>query len=387
MAQRGRPGLSPEQKRELWSRWKAGESLSEIGRALGKQPGSIHGVVAANGGYVPAVRRRSARGAHDGRTGGDLPRAGRGRLASDDRRARSSRAPSTISREIARHGGRHRYRAARADERAWHRARRPKPCKLAAVPRLRELVAGKLAQEWSPEQISGWLARTYPGEQDLQVSTETIYRSLFVQARGVLRKELTAHLRTRRTMRRSRQATRSGQGRGGIVDAVSIRERPAEVEDRAVPGHWEGDLLAGSANTHIATLVERQTRYLLLVKVAGKDTTTVVDAMAAQVQTLPAKLRASLTWDRGMELADHRRFTVATDVAVYFCDPRSPWQRGTNENTNGLLRQYFPKKTDLSVHSQADLDAVAARLNTRPRKTLQYQTPAARLATAVASTP
>ena len=386
MAQRGRPGLSPEQKRELWSRWKAGESLSEIGRALGKQPGSIHGVVASNGGYVPAVHRRSARvltiTEREEISRGLAEGASLRRIA-----GRLHRAPSSISREVARHGGRHRYRAARAQERAWDRARRPKPCKLAAVPRLRELVAGKLAEEWSPEQISGWLARTYPGEQDLQVSTETIYRSLFVQARGVLRKELTAHLRTRRTMRRSRQATRSGQGRGGIVDAVSIRERPAEASDRAVPGHWEGDLLAGSANTHIATLVERQSRYVMLVKVDGKDTTTVVDALTAQVQTLPAKLQASLTWDRGMELADHRRFTVATDVAVYFCDPRSPWQRGTNENTNGLLRQYFPRKTDLSVHSQADLDAVAARLNTRPRKTLRYETPAARLATAVASTP
>jgi IS30 family transposase len=386
MAQRGRPGLSPEQKRELWSRWKAGESLSEIGRALGKQPGSIHGVVASNGGYVPAVRRRSARvltiTEREEISRGLAEGASLRRIA-----GRLHRAPSSISREVARHGGRHRYRAARAEQRAWDRARRPKPCKLAAVPRLGELVAGKLAEEWSPEQISGWLARTYPGEQDLQVSTETIYRSLFVQARGVLRKELTAHLRTRRTMRRSGQATRSGQGRGGIVDAVSIRERPAEASDRAVPGHWEGDLLAGSANTHIATLVERQSRYVLLVKVDGKDTTTVVDALTAQVQTLPAKLQASLTWDRGMELADHRRFTVATDVAVYFCDPRSPWQRGTNENTNGLLRQYFPRKTDLSVHSQADLDAVAARLNTRPRKTLRYETPAARLATAVASTP
>jgi IS30 family transposase len=378
--------LSPEQKRELWSRWKAGESLSEIGRALGKQAGSIHGVVASNGGYVPAVRRRAPRvltiTEREEISRGLAEGASLRRIA-----GRLHRAPSSISREVARHGGRHRYRAARAEERAWDRARRPKPCKLAAVPRLRELVAGKLADDWSPEQISGWLARTYPGEQDLQVSTETIYRSLFVQARGVLRKELTAHLRTRRTMRRSHQATRSGQGRGGIVDAVSIRERPAEASDRAVPGHWEGDLLAGSANTHIATLVERQSRYVMLVKVDGKDTTTVVDALTAQVRTLPAKLQASLTWDRGMELADHRRFTVATDVVVYFCDPRSPWQRGTNENTNGLLRQYFPRQTDLSVHSQADLDAVAARLNTRPRKTLQYETPAARLATAVASTP
>jgi IS30 family transposase len=386
MAQRGRPGLSPEQKRELWSRWKAGESLSEIGRALGKQAGSIHGVVASNGGYVPAVRRRSPRvltiSEREEISRGLAEGASLRRIA-----GRLHRAPSSISREVARHGGRHRYRAARAEERAWDRARRPKPCKLAAVPRLCELVAGKLGDDWSPEQISGWLARTYPGEQDLQVSTETIYRSLFVQARGVLRKELTAHLRTRRTMRRSGQATRSGQGRGGIVNAVSIRERPAEASDRAVPGHWEGDLLAGAANTHIVTLVERQSRYVLLVKVDGKDTKTVVDALASHVQTLPVQLRATLTWDRGMELADHRRFTVATDVAVYFCDPRSPWQRGTNENTNGLLRQYFPRQTDLSVHSQADLDAVAARLNTRPRKTLQYQTPAARLATAVASTP
>ena len=385
MGQRGRPGLSPDQKRELWRRWKAGESLSEIGRALGRQAGSIHGVVAANGGYVPAPRRRSARvlslaereeisrGLAEGLS---LRRIGR----------RTGRAPSTISREIRRHGGRTRYRAIRADDRAWQQARRPKPCKLARSPRLRDLVAAKLALEWSPEQISGWLARTYPGEHALQVSTETIYRSLFIQARGVLRKELTAHLRSRRTMRRSKHATTKGQGRGGIVDAVSIRERPAEVEDRAVPGHWEGDLIAGSANTHIATLVERRTRYLLLVRVTGKDTATVVDAIAAQVRTLPAQLRASLTWDRGKELSQHAQLKVDTGVAIYFADPHSPWQRGTNENTNGLLRQYFPKKTDLSTHSQTDLDAVAARLNGRPRKTLDYRTPAAMLAEAVAST-
>lgn len=385
MAQRGRPGLSPEQKRELWRRWKAGESLSEIGRALGRQAGSIHGVVEANGGYVPTPRRRSARVLSLAERE-EISRGLAEGLSLRTIARRSRRATSTISREIARHGGRNRYRAIRADDRAWQRARRPKPCKLSRSPRLRDLVAAKLAQEWSPEQISGWLARTYPGEHALQVSTETIYRSLFIQARGVLRKELTAHLRTRRTMRRSVHATRKGQGRGGITDAVSIRERPAEVEDRAVPGHWEGDLIAGSANTHIATLVERRTRYLLLVRISGKDTATVVDAITAQVQTLPAQLRASLTWDRGMELAEHRRFTIATDVVVYFCDPRSPWQRGSNENTNGLLRQYFPKKTDLSVFSQADLDAVAARLNGRPRKTLDYQTPAAMLAGAVAST-
>jgi IS30 family transposase len=386
MAQRGRPGLTAEQKRELWSRWKGGESLSEIGRALGKQPGSVHGVVASNGGYVPASRRRSPRAL----SLAEREEISRGLAEGASLRTiagRLRREPSTVSREVARHGGRERYRAARADERAWDRARRSKLCKLATAPRLRELVAAKLADDWSPQQISGWLARTYPGEEALQVSTETIYRSLFVQARGVLRKELTAHLRTRRTMRRSKHATRKGQGRGGIVDGVSIRERPAEAEDRAVPGHWEGDLLAGSANTHIATLVERQSRYLLLVKVDGKDTTTVIDALAARVRTLPAQLRASLTWDRGMELAEHKRFSIATDVAVYFCDPQAPWQRGTNENANGLLRQYFPKKTDLSLHSQAELDAVAARLNTRPRKTLEYGTPADRLAAIVASTP
>ena len=386
MAQRGRPGLSPEQKRELWRRWKAGESLSEIGRALGRQAGSIHGVVAANGGYVPAPRRRSARVLSLAERE-EISRGLAGGLSVRAIARRSGRAASTISREVARHGGRGRYRAIRSDERAWHRARRPKRCKLAVSPALRELVAAKLALEWSPEQISGWLARTYPGEHALQVSTETIYRSLFIQARGVLRKELTAHLRTPRTMRRSAHATRKGQGRGGITDAVSIRERPAEVEDRAVPGHWEGDLIAGSANTHIATLVERRTRYLLLVRVTGKDTATVVDAITAQVQTLPVQLRASLTWDRGMELADHRRFSVATDVTVYFYDPRSPWQRGSNENTNGLLRQYFPKYTDLSIYSQADLDLVAGKLNARPRKTLEYQTPAAMLAAIVASTP
>ncbi len=381
----GRPGLTAEQKRELWTRWKAGESLSDIGRALGRQPGSIHGVVASNGGYVPARCRRSPRvlslcereEVSRGLAEGTSLRTIAGRL---------HRAPSTISREIARHGGRNHYRAARADERAWARARRPKVCKLAAAPRLRQLVAGKLSEEWSPEQISGWLARTYPNEQALQVSTETIYRSLFIQARGVLKKELTAHLRTRRTMRRSKRASTKGQGRAVIVDAISVRERPAEAEDRAIPGHWEGDLLAGSANTHIATLVERQTRYLMLVKVDDKDTATVVDALARHVRTLPQHLRSSLTWDRGMELADHKRFRIAADVAVYFCDPQAPWQRGTNENTNGLLRQYFPKKTDLSCHSQADLDAVAHRLNTRPRKTLSFETPADRFAAIVAST-
>ena len=385
MAHRRRPRLTAAQKRELWARWKAGESLCEVGRLLGKDAGSIRAVVARSGGYVPLMRRRAARVLSLGERE-EISRGLAEELPLRAIAARLGRAPSTVSREVARHGGRARYRAARADERAWAAARRPKLCKLATSPRLCELIAAKLACDWSPQQISGWLALTYPGEQALQVSTETIYRSLFVQARGVLRKELIAHLRSGRTLRRSQQATTKGQGRGGIVDAVSIRERPAEVADRAVPGHWEGDLLAGRKGTQIATLVERQTRFLLLVKVAGKDSRSVVDALAAQIQTLPAQLRSSLTWDRGIELAQHKRFSIATDVAVYFCDPHAPWQRGSNENTNGLLRQYFPKGSDLSVYQQADLDAIATRLNTRPRKTLQYETPADRLAEVVAST-
>ena len=385
MTQRSRPRLTAEEKQELWSRWRAGESLSKIGRALGRRPGVIHRQVAANGGYAPAPRRRAPR-VLSASEREEISRGLAEGLALRLIAQRLGRSPSTVSREVARHGGSERYRAARADARAWSSALRAKSCKLAAQPRLCALVAGKLAEDWSPQQISAWLALTYPGEQALQVSTETIYRSLFVQARGVLRKELTAHLRTQRTMRHARSATRKGQGRGGIVDAVSIRERPAEAEDRAVPGHWEGDLVAGSANSHVATLVERQTRYLMLIKLAGKDTATVVAALSAGVGALPEQLKASLTWDRGLEMADHKRFTLATDVAVYFCDPRSPWQRGTNENTNGLLRQYLPKGADLSVHTQADLDAIAARLNTRPRKTLEYQTPSDRLSSIVAST-
>ncbi|MGH2692654.1 MAG: IS30 family transposase [Actinomycetota bacterium] len=386
MTRGGRPGLSKEQKQEIWSRWRRGQTTRDISAALGPKWWSIYHVVAYSGGYSPARRSRSPQVL----SLGEREEISRGLAEGASVRsiaARLGRAPSTVSREVARHGGRSRYRATDADERAWERARRPKPCKLASRPPLRDLVAWKLTKDWSPQQISGWLARTYPGQEELQVSTETIYKSLFVQARGVLRKELTTHLRSRRSIRLPRNSTRKGKGRGSIVDAVSIRQRPPEAEDRAVPGHWEGDLLSGSRNTHIATLVERQSRYLLLIKVDGKDTTTVVDALADRVQTLPAQLRASLTWDRGHELADHKRFTMATDVSVYFCDPRSPWQRGTNENTNGLLRQYFPKKTNLAVHSQADLDAVAARLNTRPRKTLEYQTPADRLAEIVASTP
>jgi IS30 family transposase len=296
------------------------------------------------------------------------------------------RAPSTISREVNRNQGRVRYRATQADERSLHQARRPKRCLQTTQHALQMLVAEKLHEQWSPQQVAGWLKTMHGDDSTMRVSHETIYKSLFIQARGVLKKELLAGLRSKRLMRRARTATRHGQPRGQIVDAVSIRQRPAEIEDRAVPGHWEGDLLSGGKNTHIATLVERHSRFLMLVHVAGKDSDSVVRALTRQVQQLPQGLMSSLTWDRGMELAEHKRFTIATDALVYFCDPRSPWQRGSNENTNGLLRQYFPKGADLSGYSQADLDAVALKLNTRPRKTLGFRTPGATLTIAVAPT-
>jgi IS30 family transposase len=295
------------------------------------------------------------------------------------------RAPSTISREIKRNGKQEGYRANQADQAAWDRAHRPKTCKLAENRTLAHLVAGKLQLQWSPEQIAGWLKRTYPDDENYQVSHETIYRSLYVQARGALRKELLQHLRRTRAMRRSRHHTQKTDNHGRITDTVSISERPAGVEDRAVPGHWEGDLLFGSKNSQIATLVERRSRYVMLAKVGGKDTETVVNALIKHARQLPRELYQSLTWDRGSEMADHKRFTLATDIKVYFCDPYNPWQRGSNENTNGLLRQYLPKGTDLSAYSQAKLNALARRLNERPRKTLNYETPAERFNQSVAS--
>jgi len=256
---------------------------------------------------------------------------------------------------------------------------------LALNRRLQEQVAGKLQLEWSPEQISGWLKEQYPADESMRVSHETIYRTLFVQARGALKKELLGHLRGKRRIRRSRVA-RKKDGRGQIADAIPIRERPAEIEDRAVPGHWEGDLLLGAKNSHIATLVERQSRFTTLIKLRSRDTDAVVGALARHILKLPTELRGSLTWDRGREMKHHKDFTVATDVKVYFCDPSSPWQRGTNENTNGLLRQYFPKGTDLSGYSQAYLDKIALRLNQRPRKNLGFKTPADKLQESVALT-
>jgi len=385
MAQVIRVKLSAMQRTDLWSRWKAGQSLHQIGRAFGKSHVSIQFVLSQHGGIVPAARRRSlltltlperediSRGIASGSSIRDIAKG-------------LQRAVSTVSREVARHGGRPQYRANAADQQAWQSALRPKPCLLAVHSKLQEIVASKLVLDWSPQQISGWLKIQYPDDESMRVSHETIYRSLFIQARGVLKKELIQHLRSKRRIRRSRHSRVGGQSRGQIVDAISIRQRPAEIEDRAIPGHWEGDLLGGTNNSHIATLVERHSRFVALVRVPSKDTTAVVAALSRHVRKLPASLWRSLTWDRGLEMAQHKSFTVATNVKVYFCDPQSPWQRGSNENTNGLLRQYFPKGTDLSGYSQAELDKVALRLNQRPRKTLGFETPADRLRASVATT-
>ncbi len=385
MAQGKRDRLSTEQRIDMWRRWKSGESLHEIGRAFGKGHGSIRFLLTQRGGIVPDARRRSLRTLTLAERE-DISRGIASGLSIREIANGLQRAVSTVSREVTRHGGRPLYRANEADHHAWESALRPKVCLLAIDEKLRTIVASKLILDWSPEQISAWLKVSYPRNESMRVSHETIYRSLFIQARGVLKKELIQHLRSKRLIRRSRHARADGQSRGQIVDAISIRERPAEIEDRAIPGHWEGDLLSGSRNSHIATLVERHSRFTMLVKVPSKDTATVVAALSKHVRKLPASLRRSLTWDRGHEMAKHKSFTVDTHVKVYFCDPQSPWQRGTNENTNGLLRQYFPKKTDLSGYSQADLNKVALRLNQRPRKTLGFETPASKLQASVAST-
>ena len=382
---RRRQRLTLQEARELWRRWKLGQTLREISAALGgRARSSLFDALQKNGGIASAQRARSSRQL----SAQEREEISRGLVAGASIRALArqlGRSPSTVSREIARNGGVEEYRAGAADQRAWRQAERPKPCALANNERLRSVVAQRLQHDWSPQQIAGWLKVIYHNEPAMQISHETIYRSLFIQARGLLKKERIAHLRSGRSIRRGKTATLKGHARG-IVDAISIRERPAQAEDRAVPGHWEGDLIAGSRNTHIATLVERHSRYVILVRVENRETATVVNALAQQVQRLPEGLMTTLTWDQGKEMAAHKRFTVATDVQVYFCDPHSPWQRGSNENTNGLLRQYFPKGTDLSGFTQAQLDAVADRLNTRPRKTLGYRTPADTLAKAVAMT-
>jgi len=384
MVYRTRIKYTAAQRADIWDRWQRGESLNSIGRLFDRPSSSVFNMLAPTGGIRPPPRRRSRLAL----TLAEREEISRGIACDLSLRAiatRLGRAPSTVSREVNRNGGLQHYRANRADEAAWDRAHRPKPCKLVSEPVLSRLVASKLRLHWSPEQIAGWLKRTHPEHENRQVSHETIYKSLFIQTRGALKKELQQHLRSQRAIRRSRHASQKGDGRGQIKDMVSIRERPAAVEDRAVPGHWEGDLIIGTNNSQIATLVERHTRYVMLAKVPNKNTETVINALIKQARKLPSELYKSLTWDRGKEMHDHKRFTLATDINIYFCDPKSPWQRGSNENTNGLLRQYFPKGTDLSVHSQAKLNAVARQLNERPRKTLGFETPAERFNACVAS--
>lgn len=379
MARLGRPGMSDEQKRDLWNRWGQGETISAISRALDKPPGSVFTVLKATGGYAPPVRRRRP---------GTLTAAEREEISRGLAQGASlreiarqlGRSASTISREVARNRGARRYRAVDAEDRAWERARRPKPCLLARNLVLREYVADKLSLDWSPEQIAGCLAKHHDRGSGMRISHETIYKSLFVQARGVLAKSLQKHLRSGRPIRRNVHNTTTGQWRSQITDAVSIRHRPAEVDDRAVPGHWEGDLLLGRGTTQVATVVERSSRFTVLVALNGRDMHSVTRALSKTMTRLPEQLRKTLTWDRGMELAKHKTVTASTGLDVYFADPACPWQRGTNENTNRLLRQYLPKGTRLDKFRQRDLDEIADRLNTRPRKTLEFDTPADKLA-------
>ena len=385
MKYRTRIYYTEAQKALMWDRWQQGDSMKEIAQLFDRHHSSIQGIISRAGGIRPPQRRRSSRSL----TLAEREEISRGIAAGRSVRwiaLRLGRAPSTISRELTRNGGRSGYRAHRADQAAWDRACRPKTCKLAGNRKLAQIVAKQLRALWAPQQIAGWLKRRYPDDENLRVSHETIYKTLFIQARGALKKELLAHLRRTRTMRYPRGHTLKGRKQGRIVDAVSIRERPASVEDRAVPGHWEGDLIIGSNNSQIATLVERTTRYVMLVRVKSIDTETVISALTKQAHKLPRELYKSLTWDRGKEMSDHRRFSLDTDIKVYFCDPKSPWQRGSNENTNGLLRQYFPKGMDLSGIHQNKLDAVARQLNERPRKTLGYHSPAEKFAECVAST-
>ena len=385
MSYRRRIYFTSEQRSQIWDCWQRGESMSSIGRLFDRNSSSIYPLLSRTGGIRPPERKRSRLALT--LVERELISRGLAALRSIRSIARElCRPASTVSREIKRNGGNDQYRAIVAENQAWDRARRPKLCKLACSRSLARKVSRKLQLNWSPEQIAGWLKRKHPGNGSCYVSHETIYRSLFVQARGVLKKELMQYLRTKRTIRRSRHASLKRDGLGQIKDAISIRDRPAAVEDRAVPGHWEGDLIGGSRNSYIATLVERHSRYVMLVKVPNKDTQSVVSALIKQSQKLPRELYKSLTWDRGKELADHQRFTLATNIDVYFCDPQSPWQRGSNENTNRLLRQYLPKGTDLSIHSQVHLNKIARQLNERPRKTLQFETPADRFNQCVAVT-
>lgn len=370
--------FTAHQQSSIWTLWSQGKSLSEIGRQLNKHAGSIFCFLQKYGGIKPVKSVRSKQAL----TLLEREEISRGLSAKLSIRAIAKLlnwSPSTISREISRNGGITKYRAILADRQTWLRAKRPKKTKLQINISLNSIIADKLSTKWSPEQISGYLKRTYPNDTAMNISHESIYKALYIQSRGYLKNELLKHLRTQRVMRQSKQFNTKGNARGGIIDAVSIHDRPKEIDARTIPGHWEGDLICGSNKSYIATLVERTSRFTLLVKVSGNDTLSVVNAITHKISELPSQLKKSLTWDRGMELAKHKKFTIDTEIKVYFCDPQSPWQRGTNENTNRLLRQYMPKKTDLTVHSQFDLDQIAKELNERPRKTLNFLSPADKL--------
>ena len=385
MKRRTRINYTAAQRTMMWDLYNRGESLHTIASLFNRHHPSISRIIGLSGGIRPAERKR--RDNHltlEERE--EISRSIAIGLSVRSIAQALNRSPSTVSREIERNGGRLKYRASLADTRAWESAKRPKACKLLLDRMLSLTVARKLKKGWSPQQIAGWLKYTHPEDQDRTVSHETIYKTLYVQARGALKKELVQHLRSNRIMRRSKHSTAKHNGQGKIPDAVSISERPASVEDRAIPGHWEGDLIQGSGKTFIATLVERKTRYVMLMKVSDNKTKTVVDALIKQSRKLPKELYKSLTWDRGTEMKGHKEFTVATDIKIFLCDPSSPWQRGSNENTNGLLREYFPKGTDISIHSQAHLNKVARLLNERPRKTLNYRTPADKFNECVALT-
>lgn len=385
MKQRTRIYYSAAQRAEIWDRWQRGESMSSIGRVFERASSSIFPLLEPTGGIRPSQRRRAKLSL----TLSEREEISRGIVAQLSMRAiarQLGRSPSTVCREINRNGGYDSYRAIPSDENAWEKALRPKHCKLSNNRRLASIVARKLKRRWSPQQIAGWLKRQYPTQELNRVSHETIYKTLYIQARGALKKELQLHLRSRRAIRRAKCASLKRAPLVGITNALNISERPASADDRAVPGHWEGDLIGGSNNTYIATLVERQTRYVMLAKIEKKDAETVAQALIKHSKRLPAELYKSLTWDRGTEMAKHQSFTLATDIQVYFCDPKSPWQRGSNENTNRLLRQYLPRGSDLSQHSQVQLNKIARQLNERPRKTLDYETPAERFNACVAST-
>jgi IS30 family transposase len=384
MKQRRRIYYNAQQRAVIWDRYQQGETLHDIAKFFDRGHSSIQGIVVKTGGIRPPDKKRSS-SCLTAQEREEISRGISSHLSIREIANQLNRAPSTVSREVNRNGGRIIYRANKADTAAWERAKRPKSCKLILNKALAKLVAMKLHRSWSPQQIAGWLMRTYPNE-DLHVSHETIYKTLYIQTRGALKKELQQCLRSQRVMRRSKHATLKGKGLGKIVDAVNISERPAEVADRAVPGHWEGDLIAGSGNSYIATLVERHSRYVMLVKVGSSKTAAVIGALIENSKKLPDEIYKTLTWDRGSEMSNHKEFTLATDIQVYFCDPKSPWQRGSNENTNRLLRQYFPKGTDLNVHSRQKLSQVARQLNERPRKTLGYETPVERFNQCVAST-